>query len=71
MTYQEILAFYYPGMTLMRYAAPADTALPTLAAPLTQTAGPVPTPTPRPTLMPVAQALPTGRVVCGGDRHRR
>lgn len=59
MTYQEILAFYYPGMTLMRYAAPAA-ALPTLAAPLTQTAGPVPTPTPRPTLMPVAQALPTG-----------
>jgi hypothetical protein len=59
MTYQEILAFYYPGMALMRYAAPAD-ALPTLAAPLTQTAGPVPTPTPRPTLMPVAQALPAG-----------
>ncbi len=59
MTYQEILAFYYPGMALMRYAAPAAT-LPTLAAPLTQTAGPVPSPTPRPTLMPVSQALPTG-----------
>lgn len=59
MTYTDILAFYYPGMTLMRYAQ-AETALPTLAAPLTQTAGPVPTPTPRPTLMPLTQALPQG-----------
>ena len=59
MAYTDILAFYYPGMELMRYAAPAA-ALPTLAAPLMQTAGPVPTPTPRPTLMPIAQPLPEG-----------
>jgi hypothetical protein len=59
MTYTDILAFYYPGMTLLRYAQ-AEAALPTLAAPLTQTAGPVPTPTPRPTLMPLTQALPQG-----------
>ena len=58
-TYTEILAFYYPGMSLMRYAETA-LALPTVAKPLTETAGPVPTPTPRPTLMPVAQALPDG-----------
>ena len=58
-TYTEILAFYYPGMTLMRYAA-EDAPLPTVAQPLTETAGPVPTPTPRPTLMPVSQALPQG-----------
>jgi hypothetical protein len=58
-TYTEILSFYYPGMTLMRYAETAVT-LPPLEQPLTETAGPVPTPTPRPTLMPVTQTLPTG-----------
>lgn len=58
-TYTQILAFYYPGMTLLRYAEAAQ-ALPTVAAPLTVTAGPVPTPTPRPTLMPVDQPLPQG-----------
>lgn len=68
-TYTQILAFYYPGMQLMRYEEAAQ-ALPTVAAPLTVTAGPVPTPTPRPTLMPVDQALPTGAwyaVVTGID----
>lgn len=58
-TYTEILSFYYPGMTLMRFAQ-AETPLPTVAQPLTQTAGPVPSPTPRPTLMPVTQPLPQG-----------
>ena len=52
MGYEEILAFYYPGMALMRYPeqpmglAVADDALG--SAP-----GPAPTPTPRPTVMPV------------------
>lgn len=59
MGYREILAFYYPGMTLMRYAE-TETALPSVAPALMETAGPVPTPTPRPTLMPVAETLPPG-----------
>lgn len=58
-TYTEILSFYYPGMTLMRYDETTVT-LPALEQPLTETAGPVPSPTPRPTLMPVTQTLPTG-----------
>jgi len=58
-TFTDILSFYYPGMTLMRYPE-ADPSLPTVAAPLMETAGPVPTPTPRPTLMPVTQTLPEG-----------
>ena len=58
-TYVEILAFYYPGMTLMRYTE-TDAALSTVAPALMQTAGPVPTPTPQPTLMPVTQTLPVG-----------
>lgn len=51
-TYQEILAFYYPGMTLLRYPetpvkyAPVEDSL-------IQSPGPAPTVTPRPTLMPV------------------
>ncbi len=56
-TYTEILAFYYPGMTLMRYPENAPT-LPAVEPPLSETAGPVPTPTPRPTLMPVSETLP-------------
>ncbi len=59
MSYTDILAFYYPGMTLMRYDVQPQ-ALATVAPPLTQTAGPVPTPTPRPTLMPVTEPLPHG-----------
>ena len=58
-TYTEILAFYYPGMQLMRFPE-TEVALPVLAQALTETAGPIPTPTPRPTLMPVTQTLPTG-----------
>ncbi len=58
-TYLDILAFYYPGMTLKRFAdTPAE--LPAVAPALMETAGPVPTPTPRPTLMPVDQPLPSG-----------
>ena len=48
MTYEQILAFYYPGMGLA--------ALNTEKAPL-----PTPSPTPRPTLMPVTtENLPDG-----------
>lgn len=50
-TFQDILSFYYPGMELKQYPetdrTPAEP-----AAPLAATAGPPPTPTPRPTLMP-------------------
>lgn len=50
--YQEILSFYYPGMQLMQYAEqPSNVVL--QDAQLAQTAGPAPSPTPRPTLMPV------------------
>lgn len=57
--YAEILAFYYPGMTLMRAPSGALT-LPTARAELAQTPGPAATPTPRPTLMPVTGDLPEG-----------
>ncbi len=51
-TYQEIIAFYYPGLTLMRYEdQPAQMTQPEAA--LAVTPGPAPTPTPRPTLMPM------------------
>ena len=47
-TYQEIIAFYYPGLTLMRYEdQPAQMTQPEAA--LAATPGPAPTPTPRPT----------------------
>lgn len=50
--YQEILKFYYPGMELMRYPEqPRRITKPDEA--LLATAGPAPSPTPRPTLMPV------------------
>ena len=51
-TYQEIIAFYYPRLTLMRYEdQPAQMTQPEAA--LAATPGPAPTPTPRPTLMPM------------------
>lgn len=51
-TYQEIIAFYYPGLTLMRYEdQPAQMTQPEAA--LAATPGPAPTPTPHPTLMPM------------------
>ena len=58
-TYAEILAFYYPGMELMRTGS-AQPALPTVQPELAATPGPPATPTPRPTLMPVTGELPEG-----------
>ena len=59
-TYQEILAFYYPGMSLMRYDF-AESALPAAPEALAATPGPAPTPTPRPTLMPVSEQPTDGQ----------
>ena len=58
--FKEILAFYFPGMKLMRAAA-GSPALPTPDPVLAETPGPAATPTPRPTLMPVTESdLPEG-----------
>ena len=57
--FEEILSFYYPGAKLKQYSresAPLPTPDPALAV----TPGPVPTATPRPTLMPVTEDLPEG-----------
>lgn len=51
MKYQDILAFYYPGLTLMNYPEEAP-ALLIEEESLSMTPGPAPSPTPRPTLMP-------------------
>ena len=60
-TYEEIIAFYYPGMTLSKVDAGAAV-LPTAPAELAATLAPPATPTPRPTLMPttVTGDLPQG-----------
>jgi len=59
-TYQEIMNFYYPGMTLAKVDA-GTPVLPTAPADLAATLAPPATPTPRPTLMPVSTAdLPDG-----------
>ena len=50
--YQEILAFYYPGMELMRYPEQNRPNV-IVRELLAETPGPAPSPTPRPTLMPV------------------
>ncbi len=58
--FEEIIAFYFPGMQLKRvtYGAPV---LPTPDPVLAATPGPAATPTPRPTLMPVSEKdLPEG-----------
>lgn len=56
----EILGFYYPGMVLQRFRyAPATLPVPDEA--LSATAGPAPTATPRPTLMPVTKSLAPGQ----------
>ncbi len=52
--FREILGFYYPGMELRRFNFPAA-ALPAPQEELSATAGPAPTVTPRPTLMPVTK----------------
>ena len=58
--FHEILAFYYPGMTLMRVQA-GDPVLPTAQPELANSPAPPATLTPRPTLMPVtADQLPEG-----------
>ena len=60
--YTEILDFYYPGAKLRRYTG-ESAALPTPDPLLGETPGPIPTATPRPTLMPVTTAetgLPEG-----------
>ena len=58
--FHEILAFYYPGMTLMRVQA-GDPVLPTAQPELANSPAPPATPAPRPTLMPVtADQLPEG-----------
>ena len=60
MTYEQILAFYYPGMGIVTYET-QHAALPTLDAELMATPAPTPSPTPRPTLMPVStENLPDG-----------
>ena len=58
-TFKQILDFYYPGIKIKRYKGEA--ALPPTPDPvLGITPGPIPTATPRPTLMPVTEALPDG-----------
>ena len=58
-TFRQILDFYYPGAKLKQYAGEAAP-LPTPDPVLGETPGPVPTATPRPTLMPVTETLPEG-----------
>jgi len=60
-TYQEIMKFYYPGLTLSKMDAGAPV-LPTTPADLAATLAPPATPTPRPTLMPATMTadLPEG-----------
>ena len=60
MTYTEILSFYYPGITLMRYTEP-EAVLPHVSSAFTKAADPPPTPTPRPTLMPVTEVAGEGQ----------
>ena len=57
--YKEILNFYYPGAKLKKYTGKAAP-LPTPEPLLGETPGPIPTATPRPTLMPVTGSLPEG-----------
>lgn len=57
--YDQILRFYYPGLTFKK--TDTEAALPTpIAADYLTTPGPAATPTPRPTLMPVSTALQAG-----------
>ncbi len=62
-TFDEILAFYYPGMTLM-IGGTGTAQLPAAPSALFSTPGPAATATPRPTLMPVtAENLPEGAYI--------
>jgi hypothetical protein len=58
--YTDILAFYYPGVTLMRYPNVTAT-LPEVSSVFTMPADPPPSPTPRPTLMPQTQTAIEGQ----------
>ena len=60
MSYTDILSFYYPGVTLMRYPD-VVTSLPSVSTVFTQEADPPPSPTPRPTLMPVTETAAEGQ----------
>ena len=61
--FDEILAFYYPGMVLMQGGTGAPV-LPTVPPELAATPAPPATPTPKPTLMPVTtDSLPEGAKV--------
>ena len=58
-SFKQILDFYYPGAKIKRYSGEAP--LPPTPDPLLgETPGPIPTATPRPTLMPVTEELPEG-----------
>lgn len=59
MTFREILGFYYPGMDLKQYPAQERLTVQPDEALLAE-AGAAPSPTPRPTLMPVSHALEKG-----------
>ena len=59
-TFEEILSFYYPGMTVARYDMQRRP-LPTVDMSIMATPEPTPSPTPRPTLMPVStEDMPKG-----------
>lgn len=58
-TYEQILRFYYPGVTLKKVNTTASMQPPVSMDYLT-TPGPAATPTPRPTLMPVSQPVQEG-----------
>ncbi len=60
MGYADILSFYYPGAVLMRYPSAAK-ALPSVSSVFTKEADPPPSPTPRPTLMPVTGTAGEGQ----------
>lgn len=59
-SYVEILNFYYPGMQLARFAEQMELTAQVDEA-LLSTAGPAPSPTPRPTLMPVTMEAKEGQ----------
>lgn len=58
-SYQEILAFYYPGMTFKTIDTKAANAAP-LDMSVLATVAPLPSPTPRPTLVPITSEAPEG-----------
>jgi len=63
MTYDQILAFYYPGMDIWQYA-PNRKPLPIVDMSMLATPAPSPSPTPRPTPMPVTKdKLPRGAYI--------